>query len=280
MQARPTTPADCGRLSAFLQNAFYRHQHLDWVDALAHIGQTTFWLLEDHQSVLAALDCTPTPPSIAWVRLFHTNVAPQLAWSSLFPSILEAIIHSHPQAQQIAAVSLFHWFSDLLCDHGFLLHQKIVMLERSHQPLPQSPTCPGIQIRTVLPQDIPALARIDEETFEPLWINSLESIQQACLQSGYATIAEKAGQIVGFQITSIHTLNAHLGRLAVAPNCQGQGIGKTLVLDMLQHCQNLGVPTISVNTQNTNLQSLQLYESVGFLRTGSTFPVYTRKIKP
>lgn len=154
------------------------------------------------------------------------------------------------------------------------------MLERSHQPLPQSPTCPDIQIRTVLPQDMPALARIDEETFEPLWINSLESIQQACLQSGYATIAEKAGQIVGFQITSIHTLNAHLGRLAVAPNCQGQGIGKTLVLDMLQHCQNLGVPTISVNTQNTNLQSLQLYESVGFLRTGSTFPVYTRKIKP
>jgi ribosomal-protein-alanine N-acetyltransferase len=127
-------------------------------------------------------------------------------------------------------------------------------------------------------EDLPAIAQLDAETFEPLWVNSLASIEQAYLQSEYATVAEKNQQIVGFQITTQNTFSAHLGRLAVTPAQQGQGIGMALLHDMLTHFQRIGIFKVGVNTQSTNQQSLRLYQRAGFVLTGVSFPVYTRKV--
>lgn len=277
LHPRPATLADYGAVAHLLQTAPCRHQHLDWIGPLDHITQPTFWVLERGSTLLAALDCTPSPASVAWIRVFCAFDA-QTAWNALFPHIFE-ILSTRPEVQQIAAVSLSPWLSELLLENGFSLHQHIVLLEwENNADLPHFTPPPGLYIRPMLFQDLPTIAKLDAETFEPLWINAFASIEQAYLQSEYATVAEKDGQTIGYQITTQNTFSAHLGRLAVAPAQQGQGVGMTLVHDMLAHFQRAGIFKVGVNTQSTNQQSLRLYQRAGFVLTGVSFPVYTRKV--
>ena len=131
-----------------------------------------------------------------------------------------------------------------------------------------------LMVRPIFPEDLPTLAEIDEQSFEPIWVNPLEAITLAYEQSAYATLAELDGRIVGFQLSTANPFNAHLARLAVLAEYQGQGIGYALVQDMMLHFQEKRVWQITVNTQSTNQGSLNLYQKIGFHLTGEQFPVY------
>ena len=74
----------------------------------------------------------------------------------------------------------------------------------------------------------------------------------------------QADRAVG--IGSIHTNaeRAHLGRLLVDPNCRGQGLGKALVLELLDHAHQLGFQRVTLNVYEHNTIARQLYEKLGF----------------
>jgi ribosomal protein S18 acetylase RimI-like enzyme len=121
--------------------------------------------------------------------------------------------------------------------------------------------------------DLPTVARIDAESFAPLWQNSLTSLQRAYSQAGPATVILFNGSMVGYQISTKNPFGAHLARLAVLPSCQGSGLGYILVQDLLLRTRQMGIQKVTVNTQGDNLTSLSLYQKIGFIPTGERYPV-------
>jgi ribosomal protein S18 acetylase RimI-like enzyme len=123
--------------------------------------------------------------------------------------------------------------------------------------------------------DLPQVVETDNSAFHPLWQNSLETLQLALSQALFATVAENSHGILGYQITTGHGQRAHLARLAVRPEAQGQGAGRALLSDLFTKVTRDGIIRLSVNTQSDNATSLSLYKKMGFRRTGEEYPVFT-----
>jgi len=129
-------------------------------------------------------------------------------------------------------------------------------------------------IRGMLQYDLPAVAAVDAAAFEPLWQNSLPSLERAYPQAVLATVVEADGRVLGYQLSTRNPLGAHLARLAVLPGLQGRGLGRALVADLIQQAEWHGMFHLSVNTQSDNSASLRLYKRIGFRETGERYPVY------
>jgi ribosomal-protein-alanine N-acetyltransferase len=193
-----------------------------------------------------------------------------LVW--LFSKALAQIDWStHPI---ICAIALQDWFENLLIQKDFLHHQDIVVLVWNGI-LPEPRKVPqGLVIRPMRTEDIPAVAQLDQTAFENIWRHSLESLSLAFQQSGYSTVSEWNGKIVGYQISTTSTLHAHLARLAVHPDLQNHSIGFALVHDFLTYSRQNNIWQVTVNTQSDNNASLALYQKLGYERNGERYPVF------
>ena len=157
--------------------------------------------------------------------------------------------------------------------------QQIVMLEWRYQPWAGNETN-GIRIRKMTESDLPEVEKTDAASFTTLWQNPLDTLRRAYSQTLFATVAEDERGIVGYQLTTGGRTHAHLARLAVHPSAQGQGAGRTLLVELFGRLTQMGVTRLTVNTQSDNDASLGLYQKMGFIRTGEQYPVYTFEIPP
>ena len=275
---RRAEKSDHSELYALLDDdACRQHRHLDWHSPYDWLGYQPFWLLIKNQRIAAAMACPADPPGIAWVRLFaiSPHLRPLPAWNILIQKVAEDFTGG--QSVLFASIALQKWYSDLLLEAGYHLHQHIVVLSWAGG-IPSKPDPSPLHIREMLPQDLLRVRHIDQVSFEPIWQNSLDVITRSYKMSNYATVVELDGEIVGFQISSYSFDNAHLSRLAVLPNLQRKGIGRALVNSLIYHfIHDLEIRRITVNTQSDNHSSLALYDHIGFLLTGERFPVYILK---
>jgi ribosomal-protein-alanine N-acetyltransferase len=144
--------------------------------------------------------------------------------------------------------------------------------------LPESHAGEAI-VRPMNFDDIGGVHEVDSAAFAPVWQNSRPSLELAYRQAAVATVAEYQGRMVGYQISTATPVGGHLARLAVVPDCQGQGIGAALVSDLLLQFRRRGASKVTVNTQKDNPSSLSLYQKIGFYLTGEEYPVYLRNLK-
>jgi ribosomal-protein-alanine N-acetyltransferase len=271
---RPAQPKDRPQLTNILHFETYVHRHLDWRPPLDWLGHSPFLVLEKSGKLEAAMACPPDPPGVAWIRLFVTagSTTSAQAWDLFWPQV-----QSHFSTQSdtcLAAIPLQNWFELLLQERGFTKSHDVVMfVYDSAQKDNPSPSV-AASIRPMAAADLKQVAKVDSAAFAAIWHNSLDSLQLAFRQAVIATVAEVDGNIVGYQISTPSPIGAHLARLAVLPNVQGQGIGYALVADLVRQFHSSAGKSISVNTQNDNLASLALYKKAGFIPTGETYPVY------
>lgn len=272
---RPADQKDLLKLANLIHYESYVHRHLDYRQPLDWVGQPQFLILEQGKEVMAALACPPDPPSIAWIRLFATcsRLTPAAAWKTLWT---EAATQNaqNPQIRFSAAIPLYSWFESLLRDSGFQKFHSIVMLSWENTQLPTHPPSAEISIRPMTPDDLPGVQVIDEAAFTPVWQNSLTYLEIAFRQAMWATVAETARTLVGYQISTPTSVGGHLARLAVLPQHQGKGIGYALLYDLLDQFNRRGARAVTVNTQKDNYASLALYRKAGFLMTGEEYPIY------
>jgi ribosomal-protein-alanine N-acetyltransferase len=250
------------------------HRHLDWRYPLDWIGSAPFFVLENQGQIISALACPPDPPSIAWVRLFVNSgkLSLEQSWQMLWDAARLDL--AHKQGFMVAAIVLQDWYHSLLINSGFTSRQSIVMLERDVQAPVEISLPAGFSIRAMLQYDLPAVAEVDAAAFEPLWQNSLPSLERAYPQAVLATVVESHGQVLGYQLSTRNPLGAHLARLAVRPELQGRGVGRALVADLIQQAERHAMYHLTVNTQSDNSSSLALYRRIGFRETGERYPVY------
>ncbi|NOH14159.1 MAG: GNAT family N-acetyltransferase [Chloroflexi bacterium] len=276
---RPAEVEDRRNLASLIQFETYVHRHLDWRPPLDWLGHEPYLVAEKAERLVAALACPPDPPGIAWIRMFAATVktTPEAAWEKLWPMAHEQL-RKHPSVHA-AAIPLHGWFRDLLQDNGFTHTHNVIVLawENSGHTLP--PAKKNTSVRSMTEEDLEKVLVVDEAAFGTLWRNSLQSIELAFSQAAIATVAENEnGEISGYQISTPSPTGAHLARLAVHPETQGQGVGYALVRNLLLEYKDTHHRRISVNTQNDNQVSLSLYEKAGFQATGDEYPVYQFEI--
>jgi [ribosomal protein S18]-alanine N-acetyltransferase len=265
---------DAYALNAFLSFEDTVHRHLDWRAPADWLGCQPYHLLLSKDRLLAALACPPDPPEIAWVRLFAAaqRINTGEAWRLLFEKCQQDLAD---KATTIiyAAVSLQDWFTNILKDHNFSHYQDIIVLEWQQASPPSRQPMHDLNFRTMTTVDLVSVEIIDRLAFEHLWQIRLNGITAAFQHAAYASVVEKDGAIIAYQITTHTPYSAHLARLAVHPDLQGQRIGQRLVIDLLHYFHQKGIHRITVNTQSDNLASQALYRNLDFKHTGEQFPV-------
>jgi ribosomal protein S18 acetylase RimI-like enzyme len=250
------------------------HRHLDWRPPLDWIGHEPFLVGENDRDLVAVLACPPDPPDIAWIRLLavSADADPQEAWSSMWAIAREKL--THLDGVVAAAIPLHDWFLNLLVGSGFTQASTVIMLEWNPSDLPPGRSTSPVSLRTMSFDDIQTVEHLDNLAFNRLWCNSSTSLELALRQAAVAVVAEIEGQIVGYQISTANHMGGHLARLAIHPDFQGEGIGYSLVRDLLKQFEMRGAKRVTVNTQKDNIASLALYKKANFHTTGEKFPVY------
>ncbi len=278
MNIHQATPGDYREIAALMHFSLHIHRHLDWRPPLDWLGERAFWVGEEKGRVAAALACPHDPPGIAWIRLFvhSAHVESRQAWEALWPVAYRDLLQHDTTCA--ACVAMQEWLQTLLVESGFLNLQDIVLLDWQQDRPPVRRLPPGMQIRRMLEDDLPAVAELDAAAFVPLWQNSLETLHCAHPQAGSASVVETKDGLAAYQISTRNPFGMHLARLAVLPRYQGQGIGAALTADLIRECWEEGLHMVSVNTQSDNEVSLALYQRLGFQRTGEKYPVYSLKI--
>jgi len=270
---RPANLDDHQKISNLIFFESRLHRHLDWRSPLEWLGAPFYWALDDGRQITAALACPTEAAGIAWLRLFvySGSWSAENAWNLLWKTARDEIAEAG--GARMAVIAMQPWFQQILIASGFKNLQQIVMLEWQYQPWAGG-EAQGIRIRKMIEADLPAVARTDAASFEPLWQNSLETLHRAFAQALIATVAENDAGIIGYQLSTGSGQRAHLARLAVHSTMQGRGVGRALLGDLFARLVNDGIYRLSVNTQSDNAVSLSLYQKMGFLRTGEQYPVY------
>ncbi len=90
-----------------------------------------------------------------------------------------------------------------------------------------------------------------------------------CLDSGYRCwVARQGGALVGYSILMAAAGEGHVLNCCVAPEWQGRGHGRTLMLDLMDAARHHGVECLFLEVRPSNLQALGLYAGLGFETVG------------
>jgi ribosomal protein S18 acetylase RimI-like enzyme len=272
LNLRPASEADRSTLANLLHFEIHVHRHLDWRRPLDWLGFHPYLVIESGARISAALACPMDPPGIAWVRLFAvaSRMDPAQGWTVLWNNAREELLRMG--AEQAAAIPLQEWFRKLLVESSFEHTHNVVVLDWETKALQEVKDT--LSIRPMLASDLPAVQRVDASAFAPLWQNSLEALELAFGQSGFAAVIEEEGRILAYQISTHASQGLHLARLATHKDAQGRGLASGLIQNLQQHVIERGENRLTVNTQDNNKPSLSLYKKLGFELTNEQFPVY------
>ncbi len=246
-----------------------------WEEAL---GAETFLLalVEEHPvgALLALLDAGPT----AWVRLSALNPEiPVGLWLDATLPRLQAPLEAIG-ARTLAWTDVGGWLGDPLRARGFRPLTRLINLAKRGRWLP--PQEPGLpcSIRPVTAEDIPEVACLDHEAFPPPWWFSAFTLDRLRQETACFLVAEREGVLVGYTEARWAEWGAHIGRLAVAPAFQGQGVGSRLLAAVLSRLWEMGVREVTLNTQEDNIPSQRLYQKFGFQPMGKRIVVWNRSL--
>lgn len=192
-------------------------------------------------------------------------------------------LHAPPQ-MQVIYFSHEAWPVKPLLSAGFTIVERVEYLELTR--LPQRKLAPLSnlngplnELRAVSTADVEDLARLDAETFDPIWHLGQSRLIEL-LFSCRIQVADDHGRLAGYAaISQSGSGEAYLARLAVHPDYQGHGLGRLLLLESIYYVQAQGATSVVLNTQTDNQSAQQLYRSVGFRPTGTVLPVLVKQIQ-
>lgn len=129
------------------------------------------------------------------------------------------------------------------------------------------PDAKSATLRRARRRDRQEVLRIDGEAFDSFWRFDDEGLHDALTATSVSRFrVALTDRIVGYAVTGRSGDRGYLQRLAVEPLEQGRGVGKSLVLDALRWLRRRGTTSALVNTQESNVAAMSLYESLGFER--------------
>jgi ribosomal protein S18 acetylase RimI-like enzyme len=170
-------------------------------------------------------------------------------------------------ARLLAWMDVGEWAGPALKARGFAPLTRLVTMVKKNRWLPPA-VVEGVCLRPGMTADIPALTRLDHAAFSPPWWLSGATLERLRRESACFLVAERGDACLGYVEARLVEHGAHIGRLAVDPRAQGQGLGGFLLAGALSRLWERGVERVTLNTQEENLTSRRLYTRFGFHPVG------------
>jgi ribosomal protein S18 acetylase RimI-like enzyme len=116
--------------------------------------------------------------------------------------------------------------------------------------------------------DLNILLSIDAAAFESFWRfdrNALEESTRATGKSDVFVIGDGTDAAAGYAIVGYGQAISYLQRVAVHPDWQGHGMGRSLVRAAARGARRAGSKALLLNTQTENRAAIALYQSEGYV---------------
>lgn len=111
------------------------------------------------------------------------------------------------------------------------------------------------------------LLTVDRAAFEPFWrfdLNALTEATHATSRSSLFVINDGDSGFTGYAVVGYGHAISYLQRVAVHPDWQGQGMGRSLIRAAARGAKRAGSKALLLNTQSENGGATALYESEGY----------------
>jgi ribosomal protein S18 acetylase RimI-like enzyme len=160
---------------------------------------------------------------------------------------------------------------------GFTVREELHLLVHDLADLPTTPPAP---MRRARPADRPPVLAVDHVAFPPFWWLDDEGLTDAIAATPTSRFrVAGAGGVVGYAVVGRAARRGYVQRLAVAPEAQGAGLGRALLVDGLRWLRRRGAGRAVVNTQVDNERARRLYESLGFRMAPNGLAVLGRSLR-
>ncbi len=126
---------------------------------------------------------------------------------------------------------------------------------------------PGHLVAAGTQDDLDEAIRIDTAAFEPFWRLDRRGLDEAMQATGRAemlVIHDNEGGLCGYAVLGMGIALAYLQRVAVDPQWQGNGMGRSIIRVCARRARSGGAQALLLNTQTDNARAMQIYRDEGF----------------
>ena len=148
---------------------------------------------------------------------------------------------------------------------GFTDYIKLALMRLSLDSQPRPPDHLVVEAGDV---PVETLLQIDRAAFTPFWRFDEHGLREAIDATGSSRvllIRDADGGATGFAIVGFGSAISYLQRVAVHPDWQGMGMGRSLIRVSARKARAAGARVMLLNTQLDNLPAMRLYVAEGFV---------------
>lgn len=131
-----------------------------------------------------------------------------------------------------------------------------------------------IEIRKANENDIPKIARLEEECFSAPWSEKavLETMQR---EESIFLVAIKDGVVAGYIGSYFCHPEGYITNVAVSSDFRRQGIGRSLIEKLIRCGEERELSFWTLEVRESNAAAISLYASLGFENVGRRPRFYT-----
>ena len=121
---------------------------------------------------------------------------------------------------------------------------------------------PAAGFRPMRQEDLDQVMAIEPHIYSHPWTHGIFSDS---LKAGHSCwVYELEGQFIGYAVMMLVLDEAHLLNISVARDFQGCGMGRALLLQLIEVARHHGAQTMFLEVRPSNLPARSLYDSLGF----------------
>ena len=125
---------------------------------------------------------------------------------------------------------------------------------------------PSLEFRPMVDPDLVTVLSIERAAYGFPWTRA---IFQDCLRVGYCCwVLERASEIAGYGVMSVAAGESHILNLCVDPAVQRIGLGRQILLHLLEVARKHRADTAFLEVRPSNAAAKRLYLSAGFDEVG------------
>ena len=135
---------------------------------------------------------------------------------------------------------------------------------------------PGVDFRGMRETDLDAVMAIENLIYTHPWTRG--NFADSLHAGSHCWVMESQGVVVGYAVLSTGAGEAHLLNLSVASAWQRRGLGRALLLYLIDFFKAIKVSVVFLEVRVSNLAARALYAASGFREIGTRRDYYPARI--
>lgn len=123
-----------------------------------------------------------------------------------------------------------------------------------------------MHIRRMTVDDIDSVVKVERSSFPTPWERHAFEYEMEKNDAAYYLVCEIDGEVVAHCGAWFVIDQGTITNIAVMPDYRGRGIGRLLLQEVLDYCDNEEIESISLEVRVSNKVAIRLYEKMGFVK--------------